>query len=338
MKHRIAASLAGSALALGLLVPAAYAASANPSQNLPLPASGDGIAAIDQARAQEGLAALQLPADYSSLTPAEQLLVLLNDERTARGLTPAVGLATDLDAAAAAGAAAQQDPVPPSGASYTVGASVWGEAPSMADVVFGWMYDDGWGGSTAATPNLDCTSPTASGCWGHRDAILGDYGSQPLMGAAVDDLAAGEVSAAAIFTDDPSGQLPAMDATWAQVSGSTGTTGTTGTTGSTGNTGGAGTAGTTGTGGNAPVGGNTGGGASTLPVPGSGTTGSTGALCALIDCPPAAGTGTTSNEGRRGGRGRFGRDWGGGLSGGDGAGGLSGLFGGNGGLGGLWGR
>jgi hypothetical protein len=31
-----------------------------------------------------------------------------------------------------------------------------------------WMYDDGPG-----SPNADCTPSNQSGCWGHRDNILG---------------------------------------------------------------------------------------------------------------------------------------------------------------------
>lgn len=50
-------------------------------------------------------------------------------------------------------------------------ASVWAGnnlTPIAAD--YGWMYADGYGSN-----NLDCTTPSSSGCWGHRDAILGKY-------------------------------------------------------------------------------------------------------------------------------------------------------------------
>ena len=39
--------------------------------------------------------------------------------------------------------------------------------------MFGWMYDDGWGGSNSTTSNDACSSATSTGCWGHRDNILG---------------------------------------------------------------------------------------------------------------------------------------------------------------------
>jgi hypothetical protein len=48
----------------------------------------------------------------------------------------------------------------------------------MAD--FGWMYDDGPGGF-----NEECTPSDQSGCWGHRENILADYGAQPALGIGV---------------------------------------------------------------------------------------------------------------------------------------------------------
>lgn len=48
----------------------------------------DAIAAIDNARAEERLPALRLPANYYQLGPAQQQLILLNLERTGRRLPP----------------------------------------------------------------------------------------------------------------------------------------------------------------------------------------------------------------------------------------------------------
>jgi hypothetical protein len=66
--------------------------------------------------------------------------------------------------------------------------SIWGAvsgvgAPSVAAtsaVVNAWVYKDGWMGS--ATENLDCTSPTAPGCNGHRRAVLS---TPPVPGATL---------------------------------------------------------------------------------------------------------------------------------------------------------
>ena len=48
----------------------------------------DAIAAIDNARSQENLPALRLPANYYHLGPAQQQLILINLERTDRRLPP----------------------------------------------------------------------------------------------------------------------------------------------------------------------------------------------------------------------------------------------------------
>ena len=41
--------------------------------------------------------------------------------------------------------------------------------------IVGTSHHIGWGRSPANTINGDCTSPSASGCWGHRDILLGIY-------------------------------------------------------------------------------------------------------------------------------------------------------------------
>src|SRR5579871_4551088 len=48
----------------------------------------DAIAAIDNARARENLPSLRLPANYYHLEPPQQQFILLNLERTDRGLPP----------------------------------------------------------------------------------------------------------------------------------------------------------------------------------------------------------------------------------------------------------
>jgi len=135
------------------------------------------IAAIDQAHADEGIAPLSLPSNYYSLTPAEQLFVLVNEERVERGLPAAVGIATSLATDALGGSESNTDPSlgsPPGqidGGSFygTIGAN-WAADYSTAATVFDWMYADGWAGST--TTNEACTSAGASGCWQHRANIL----------------------------------------------------------------------------------------------------------------------------------------------------------------------
>ncbi len=131
------------------------------------------LAAINNARAQEGISAMVLPANFLSLSPAEQLFVVINLERTARGLPPASATTTQLNSAAQVGAETNSDPQI-SNATFSWGSDwAWGEPNALAtDYV--WMYDDGFG-----SPNIACASPNSAGCWGHRKNILVNFGARP---------------------------------------------------------------------------------------------------------------------------------------------------------------
>jgi hypothetical protein len=131
---------------------------------------------------------------YEKLTADEQLFVTVNLERTERGLRPAVVLTKSLDKVAQVGARADDDPplgevphtLPGGGHPADIGgnwAGGWGNALG-AD--YGWMYDDGPGSSIG-----DCTSTNKSGCWGHRDNILGHFASSAICGGAHSELAMG---------------------------------------------------------------------------------------------------------------------------------------------------
>ena len=135
------------------------------------------LTAISQARRSlEKMSGMTLSlAAYDRLTPAQQLFVVVNLERTERGLAPAAVLSRSLSRIAQAGAQAGRDPalgsiprtMPGGGRTATAG-SVWSGGwinPLGAD--YAWMYDDGPGGA-----NLDCTTSHHAGCWGHRDVIL----------------------------------------------------------------------------------------------------------------------------------------------------------------------
>jgi hypothetical protein len=140
------------------------------------------LANIDAARASEGVGPMVLPSNFVELTPAEQLLVVVNLERTARGLPPMLGLTEVLDQAADRAVALGRDPSLPGVHGWR---SVWaGGHASVLGTLYGWMYDDGWGGP-GGTTNVGCSGPSAPGCWGHRRAILGRYGGcqHCLMGA-----------------------------------------------------------------------------------------------------------------------------------------------------------
>jgi hypothetical protein len=160
------------------------------------------LAAIDNARAKEGVGEMYLPSGFNSLSGDEQLLVVIDLERVGRGLAPLAGIVASLDAVAQQGtqvrgrpAGTFEDPSLAGGFSvdpgttfayrchsagtggYTCdgsgnpGASIAaGGQINALDADYGWMYDDGYGGS-----NVDCDTPTAPGCWGHRDNLLGHY-------------------------------------------------------------------------------------------------------------------------------------------------------------------
>ncbi len=86
-------ALATGALLIGHRQPAAVSGTgcvdipASPDY-LSTDSESDAIAAIDHARAQENLLPLRLPANYYHLEPPQQQFILLNLERTARGLPP----------------------------------------------------------------------------------------------------------------------------------------------------------------------------------------------------------------------------------------------------------
>ena len=138
------------------------------------------MSALDFARHQEGLGPLYLPRNWLQLTPPEQLLVITNLERTARKEQPITGLTAGLNVVAAAGAVHQTDPkmIPITAPVVSIWART--EGPLASD--YGWMYNDGWSGPLQRTPNLTCTSATASGCWGHRANILAEWHHHLLSG------------------------------------------------------------------------------------------------------------------------------------------------------------
>jgi len=195
------AALLGALLAV-VLAPLSIAAAPDPTANLPLgplPAAcagaptgsvceGASIARLDAGRAELGLTPYRLPADFVRLLPERHWLILANLDRIAYSLPPIRGLSLTLDAVAERGAQKREDPDPLpllqrlQGQGHIAFASNWaGGAPNAPVAYFTWMYDDGYGSG-----NLDCTSPSAPGCWGHRHTILGFPAARTLtMGGAV---------------------------------------------------------------------------------------------------------------------------------------------------------
>lgn len=187
------------------------------------------LRAINAARRSEHLRAMVLPTNWQQLAVTEQLFVLADLERTARGLPPYLGLNRLLSSAAQRAAMLTQDPHLAPGFAVGVQSNgvveangTFAAAETVLEADYGWMYEDGWGGSASATSNFDCTSASAPSCWGHRDALLGsfDHGGVGLtcrtceMGTGF-SIVRGESS----FTDlleRPRATPPPMYFTWAR--------------------------------------------------------------------------------------------------------------------------
>jgi hypothetical protein len=170
------------------------------------------LAAIDNARSQEGLPGMTLPSNWSQLSPAQQLFVATNLERTVRGLAPLEAMATALDQAAEQGAEQNTDPSAPAGFPYTQWGSNWaGAVGNPLEAMYYWMYDDGLGSS-----NVDCTTGNTSGCWGHRDNVLMRLSCQMcVFGGGFDPTSYQGTPSLTEILVDSSGQ-PAVDFTWQQ--------------------------------------------------------------------------------------------------------------------------
>ncbi len=186
------------ALASGVSVPSSAAgAGAAPSDSIPptpdypnscAPVGEDSsdtcirltLAAIDTARAREGLGRMALPAGFAQLTVPEQLFVALDRERVDRGLAPFVGLSAVLDANAQKGAAAAGLPPRPDHAYRSVDAEWIGAVDNGLDADYEWLYHDG---PNSGLPN--CSNTRSSGCWADRRIVLRHFGPHvPVMGAA----------------------------------------------------------------------------------------------------------------------------------------------------------
>ena len=189
------------------------------------------LQAINNARAKLGVAAMVLPSNWYSLSTTQQLFVVANLERTSLGLPAYLGINAVLSASAQRAAASNADPSVASGFAVATdgqGSPAFGGAWSggfnvlAADYI--WMYDDGWGGSAAATSNVACTSAHAAGCWAHRDELLGsDPGYNAGVGLTCADCEMGvgfaSLSGSSSFVDlieKPAGAPPAMTFTWAE--------------------------------------------------------------------------------------------------------------------------
>src|SRR5271154_2108407 len=196
------AALAALVVSLLALEVSSAAAAPNPAQNIPMgslpsscrqaplasPCEEAVIADLNGARKDMSLSPYYLPPNFISMSPERQTFVLSNLDRLAYSLAPVTGLNDALDASSAEGVEDDSDPWPPE--ELTPGGPVYGFSSNWAGgfvnvlaAYYDWMYDDGYG-----SPNGDCTSPGAPGCWGHRQDVLASFSSESRgftsMGAA----------------------------------------------------------------------------------------------------------------------------------------------------------
>ena len=189
------------------------------------------LGAINVARQTEGLAPMTLPSNWYTLNVTEQLFVIADLERTARGLPPYLGLNAVLSASAQHAAQSNSDPGAASGYAMSTDAQgfpamggTWSSGISVLAADYFWMYSDGWGGSSSMTSNIACTSASSTGCWAHRDELLGyDPNFNPGVGldCATAQMGTGYavVNGSSSFVDlieAPKGTIPPMSFTWAQ--------------------------------------------------------------------------------------------------------------------------
>ena len=169
------------------------------------------LADINKRHAAEGVAPMKLPGNFNSLSAAMQLVTVVNAERASRHLPTFSGIVASLDRDSLLAARGGVDPNPSKGdGNWSEYNSIWAggyQSALMAD--FDWMYNDGWGGNSANTINVDCKSARDQSCWGHRDAILANYALEP-----------GEVlvaGGAVVTTGPPTLSLPSWAAAFESV-------------------------------------------------------------------------------------------------------------------------
>jgi hypothetical protein len=135
------------------------------------------ISALNRARAVMGKPAYSLPARFMWLTSKDQLLVLVNSDRALYGLPRVTGYNPALNAAAKRGLLADADPSATLSGWLSMASNWLAGVASPLYAYYEWMYDDGLN-RDGYSSNLDCSRAHPSGCWGHRDNVLANFGTQ----------------------------------------------------------------------------------------------------------------------------------------------------------------
>lgn len=180
-----------------------------------------GVYYLDKARGKLGQKPYKLPANFTKLSPAKQAFILVNLDRVQYKLPPITGLTQALDSDALGGLPGDPlgvkgdgDPRP-TAPSFTQVTSNWAGGYSNIVLAYeSWMYDDGY-----KSPNIDCTQPSAAGCWGHRHDVLWKFVNtgSAAMGAAAGKDSHGARGFAILLGRGNSSYHPKYVYTWKQA-------------------------------------------------------------------------------------------------------------------------
>ena len=169
---------------------------------------------LDKARSRVHLPPYALPANFPSLSPPEQLFILVNLDRVQYGLPPIPGMTAQLDHDALVhGIWRVDDPYP----SHTTGLTVWwpGWAGAFHNAPMAyetWVWNDGLGAT-----NPRCTPTDHSRCWGHRHSVLWEYGANAAMGAAAGRGPNHRLGYTYLFVGGNAAYKPVYTYTWQQA-------------------------------------------------------------------------------------------------------------------------
>lgn len=173
-----------------------------------------GVYYLDKARASLHQKPYKLPANFTKLTPEQQVLILVNLDRVLYKLPPMTGLTAALDGDAINGVRGDGDPRSTDRDFAQVTSNWAGGYPNIVLAYEGWMYNDGPG-----SPNLDCAKPSSSGCWGHRHDVLWKFANTgpAAMGAAAGKDKHGTRGFAILLGRGGSRYHPKFIYTWSQA-------------------------------------------------------------------------------------------------------------------------